>query len=183
MKSPPKLNISYGDYSLEQHNIVEYLGCYLDSNLNGKSKARRVLKKISTKLNYSSRRLLCNALIQSHFDYGCTSWYPLLNKAFKTNLQIAQNKYIRFCLELPPRGHISSSHFRKINWLAVKHRVELCTFTTVFKYWKGIAPSYLNDMFMPSLNNYNTRSQMALDVEQIKDKKVCHFLDQRSGIR
>ena len=87
MKSPPKLNI-YGDYSLKQHNTVEYLGCYLDSNLNRESMARRVLKKINTKLNflwkqciylkYSSRRLLCNALVQPHFDYGCTSWYPLL---------------------------------------------------------------------------------------------------------
>ena len=83
MKSPPKLNISYGDYSLKQHNTVEYLECYLDSNLNDESMARRVLKKINTKLNllwrqgnylnYSSRRLLCNALIQPHFDYGCTS--------------------------------------------------------------------------------------------------------------
>ena len=45
MKSPPKLSISYGDYSLKQHNTVEYLGCYLDFNLNGESIARRVLKK------------------------------------------------------------------------------------------------------------------------------------------
>ena len=155
--------------------------------------ACRALRKINTKLNflwrqsnylnYSTRRLLCNALLQSHFDYGCTSWYPLLSKVLKTKLQIAQNKCIHFCLELLPRGHISPSHFRKINWLPVERRVELSISTTVFKYWKGIAPSYLNDMFMPSLNNYNTRSQMALDVEQIKDKKVCHFLDQRSGIR
>ena len=50
MKSPPKLNISYGDYSLKQHNTVEYLECYLDSNLNDESMARRVLKKINTKL-------------------------------------------------------------------------------------------------------------------------------------
>ena len=82
----------------------------------------------------------------------------------KTKLPIAQNKYIRFCLELPSRVHINPSHFRKINWLPVESRVELCTSTTVFKYWKGIAPSYLNDIFMPSLNNYNTRSQMALDI-------------------
>ena len=108
--------------------------------------------------------MLCSALIQPHFDYGCTSWYPLLSKALKTKLQIAQNKCIRFCLELPPRGHISPSHFRKINWLPVERRVELCTSTTVFKYWKGISPSYLNDMFMPSLTNYNTRSQMGLDI-------------------
>ena len=71
----------------------------------------RVLKKINTKLNfwwsqsnclsYLSRRLLCNALIQSDFDYGCTPWYPLLSKTITTKLQLAQNKYIRFCLELP----------------------------------------------------------------------------------
>ena len=56
MKSPPKLSISYGDYSLKQHNIVEYLGCYLDSNLKGASMARRVLKKINTKLDFLWRQ-------------------------------------------------------------------------------------------------------------------------------
>ena len=151
--------------------------------------ARRVLKKISTKqnflwnqssyMNYSSRILLCNTLIQLHFDYGCTSWYNLLSKA---KLEIAQNKCIRFCLELPPRGHISPSHFRKINWLPVERRVELCTSTTVFKYWKGIAPSYINYMFMPSLNNYNARSQIALDIplcRTIKWQKSMSFLGPR----
>ena len=48
--------------------------------------------------------------------------------------------------------------WNKINWLPVERRVELCTAATVFKYWKGIVPSNLNDMFMPSLNNYNTKS-------------------------
>ena len=115
-------------------------------------------------MNYSSRRLLCNALVQPHVDYRCTSWYPVLSKALKTKFQIARNKCIHFCLELPPCGHINSSHFRKINWLPVERTVGLCTSPTVFKYWRGIAPSHLNDMFMPSLNNYNTRSQMALDI-------------------
>ena len=100
-KSPPKLNI-YRDYSPKQHSIVGYLGsvgCYLDSNLNGESMVGRVLKKINIKitflcrqsnyLNYSSKRLLCNALIQPHFDYRCTSWYPLLSRAWKTELHIA----------------------------------------------------------------------------------------------
>ena len=106
MKSPPKLSISYGDCSLKQHSIVEYLGFYLDSNLNGNSLASRVLKKIKTKLiflwrqsnylNYSSRRLLCNALVQPHFDYGRTSWYPLLSKTLKTKLQIAQKRAYAF---------------------------------------------------------------------------------------
>ena len=45
IKSPPKLNISFGDYSLKQRNTVEYLECYLDSNPNGESVACRVLIK------------------------------------------------------------------------------------------------------------------------------------------
>ena len=40
-----------GDYSLNQYNTVEYLGCYLDSDLNKETMARRVLKKINTKPN------------------------------------------------------------------------------------------------------------------------------------
>ena len=44
MKSPPKLSISYGDYSVKLHNTVEYLRCYLDSNLNGEPMACRILK-------------------------------------------------------------------------------------------------------------------------------------------
>ena len=122
-------------------------------------------------MNYLSRRLLCDALIQPHVEYGCTSWYLLLSKALKTKLQIVQNKCIHFCLELPPHGHINPSHFRKINWLPVERRVELCTSTTVFKYWKIIAPSYLNDMLMSSLNNYNTRSQMALGIPVCRTNK------------
>ena len=67
----------------KQHNTKEYLGCYLDSNLDGESMALIVLKKINIKLlflwrqcnylNYWSRRLVCNALVQPYFDYGCTS--------------------------------------------------------------------------------------------------------------
>ena len=70
------------------------------------------------------RRLLCNPLIQPHFDYGCFSWFPRLTANLKLKLQKAQNKSIRFFLNLPPRSHIDPSHFRKINWLSVGDRVE-----------------------------------------------------------
>ena len=87
------------------------------------------------------------------------------SKALKTKLQIAHNKCICFCLRLPPRGHTNPSHFRKINWLRVEHRVELCTSTTV----NTVIASYcLDDIFI----------QMALDMRQ----KSSHFFVQRSGI-
>ena len=69
---------------------------------------------------------MCNALIQPHFSCGCSSWCPLSKENLKLKLQKAQNKCIRVCLNLPPRSHIDSLHFRKINWLPVSDRVEYC---------------------------------------------------------
>ena len=163
MKNSLTLSISYGDYSLKLHNNVEYLGCYLNSNLKGESMACRVLKKINTKpnflwrqsnyLNYLSRRVLCNALIQPPFDYGCT--FANCSKQVNTFLLGAS---------VLSRDNINPPHFRETNWHPIEGRVEFCTSNTVFKFRKGIAPSYLNDMFKSSLNNYNTRSQTALDI-------------------
>ena len=75
------------------------------------------------------RRLLGNVLIQLHFDYGCSSWFPLLKKNLKLKLQKAQNKRIHFCLNLLLRSHVNPSHFRKINWLLVSEsRILYCKY-------------------------------------------------------
>ena len=139
-----EINISFAGHSIKQHETVQYLGCQLDSKLSGEAMASKVLKKINAKLKFLYRqskyltpvyrRLLCNALIQPHFDYECSSWFPLLKKNLKLKLQKAQNKCICFCLNLPPRSHINPSHFRKINWLPVSAIVEYCIANIVFKY-------------------------------------------------
>ena len=70
--------------------------------------ALNVASKINTLLNKflspQLRRLLCNALIQPHFDYACSVWYPNLNKKIKTKLQTLQNKCVRFCLQLDSKA-------------------------------------------------------------------------------
>ena len=68
-------------------------------------------------LSLSLRRLLCNALIQPHFDYACAAWYPLLNKRLSKRIQIAQNKCIRYCLNLDNKAQVGTNEFLKINWL------------------------------------------------------------------
>ena len=116
-----EINISFAGHSIKQHETVEYLGCQLDSKLSGEAMASKVLKKINAKLKLlhrqiryvtpAYRRLLCNALIQPHFDYGCSSLFPLLKKTLKLKIQKAQNKCICFCLNLTLRSHINPSHF------------------------------------------------------------------------
>ena len=61
------------------------------------------------------RRLLCNAIIQTHFDYACSAWYPNLTQKLKKKLQVMQNKCIRFCLQLDKVPTISHKEFKDLN--------------------------------------------------------------------
>ena len=92
--------------------------------MSGEPMAYKTIKKINSRLNdlfrkkqfltTSLRRLLCNALIQPHFDYA---WYPNLSKKLKNKIQTSQNKCVRFCLNLNKMAHISQNEFEKLNWL------------------------------------------------------------------
>ena len=50
-------------------------------------------------LSQSLRRLFYNALIQTHYDYAYSAWYPNLNNRLKSKLQILQNKCISLLSE------------------------------------------------------------------------------------
>ena len=151
------LTIKHQDITLKQYKIVTYLGCLLDEKNSGESMALEVIKKINGKLKFlwrkqkflnpCLRRLLCNALIQPHFDFAVSSWYPNLNKGFTDKLQICQNKCIRFCLGMGNRDHIGSIEFKKINWLPVQTRFEQCINVHVYKYINNESPVYMNEIF------------------------------------
>ena len=123
-KSKP-LNIQYNDIKIKQYSKITYLGCIFDETLSGKSMAIHVINKINCRLrflyrqnrflNFSLRRLPCNAMIQPFFDYACNAWYPNINKKLKMRLQAAQNECIRFCLKSNDRSTINSEDFEKIN--------------------------------------------------------------------
>ena len=86
-----KLNIKCGDIQIKQHSKVKYLRYMLHETMSGEIMALSVLNKINNKLKFEEkqknrfltptlRRLLYNALIQQHFDYACSAWYPNLTK-------------------------------------------------------------------------------------------------------
>ena len=108
-----EVNITYNNNGIKQHRMVEYLGCCLDANLSGELMAMKSLRKINTKLqflcrqneflNLKLRRLLHNSLILPHFDYACISWYSLISQKMRKELQVTQNRCIRFCSKLNSR--------------------------------------------------------------------------------
>ena len=93
IKRAEPLNIVSGNVKIKQYSKVTYLGCILDESLSGESMAFHVLNKIGSRLrflyrqnrflNNPLRRLLCNAMIHSFFDYACSAWYPSLRKDFQ----------------------------------------------------------------------------------------------------
>ena len=127
------LNIRHGDTKIKHRTKITYLGCILDNDLSGKSMVTKVLGLITGRLKflyckqnfliYSLRRLLCNALIQPHYDYACSAWYPSLYKQLLKKIQISQHKCTRYCLKLDNRAHIGANDFKEINWLPTKERV------------------------------------------------------------
>ena len=74
-----------------------------------------------------------------------------------------------FCLELQCRGQISHSNFREKTgyWLSA---VLKYVFQLLFLNNEN-EPSYINDIFAPSLNNYNNGSQMTLDIPLCRTNK------------
>ena len=106
LKQDNNLDIRYGTVHIKQYHTVTYLGCVLDENLSGEPMALQVIKEISTRLLFlyrknrfmsqTLRRLLCNAIMQSHFDHACSAC-------------------VRFCLNLNNRYHIGLTRFEKNN--------------------------------------------------------------------
>ena len=126
--------------------------------MSGESMAHKVTSKVNARLKFlhrknkyltpNLRRLLCNALMQPHFDYDCSAWYPNLSKKLKYRIQTSQNKCIRFCLQLDKMSHISQKESEAINWLPIKERYNQCVNSIVFKYFDNQCPHYLNEVFM-----------------------------------
>ena len=124
----------------------------------------KLLYQHSRYLTPAYKRLLCNVLIQPHFDYGYSSQFPMLKKNLKLKLRKPQNKCICLCLNLSLRSHIDPSHFRKTDWLPASDRVEYRIANTVFKYWNVIVLGYIHEIFKLSLCRCNKRSEMVLDI-------------------
>ena len=111
IKSARKLNVKYKNIKIKQHSQVTYLGCVLDETLCGEPMTLKALNKINGKLKFLYRknkfltatlcRMLCNAIIQLHFDYACSAWYPNLNEKLKKKIQILFNHlFLTFILPI-----------------------------------------------------------------------------------
>ena len=139
------------DTTITQHTKISYLGCLLDEDLSGESMANKVLGKINGRLKFLHRknefltaplrRLLCNALVQPHFDYASSAWYPNLSKKMLKKLNVAQNKCIRFCLQTGNRKHVGYAEYERIDWLPTELRYHQSVCALVHNFFENKCPA------------------------------------------
>ena len=99
-------SINCNGMTISTSSSVKYLGVTLDNTLSRDSIASNVIKKANERLkflyrhsnclNFKSCKTLTSALKMCHFDYTCSSWYSALSQKYKNQLQIIQNKIVRF---------------------------------------------------------------------------------------
>ena len=161
--------------AVKQVTSVKYLGVILNSCMDGKAHAENVLRQCAGRLSFlyrnaflmdfSTRKILCSALIQPYLDYCASSWYGCLTQHLKLKLDILQRKMVRFVFSLGHMDHVDSSDFKKLSWLVFSDRVKFFRLCHVFKIKTGNAPSYLIDSFVPlsETHSYGTRGSTSND--------------------
>ena len=146
--------------------------------------ALNIVNKIKSKLKFLYRKnsfltpvlrcLLCNTLLQPHFDNPCSVWYPDLTKKLKYRIQATQDKCMHFYLQLDKLKHISHEEFDCLNWLLMTHRSKQCANAIVFKYFNEQFPNCLNKVFDVAIdNNFQLRSSF--------QKLKCPFRKTNTG--
>ena len=103
IKRLQKLEIIYNNIQIKQYSGVAYLGYIFEESVSGESMANKVINKVNARLRFlhrkneyltpNLRRLLCYALIQSHFDYACSAWYPNFSKKLTNNSNSAKQMH------------------------------------------------------------------------------------------
>lgn len=160
-------SIKMGEHNIKAKNSVKYLGLTMDNCLSGDSIVANIVAKTSARLkfcyrhknslNLHARKTLVTSLVQCYFDYAVSSWYSGLNKANRKKLQVAQNKLVRFILDLNPRSHIGQRELNQINFLNTQDRADQLMLGHMFNIYHQTAPAYLNQKFCAVSHHYGTR--------------------------
>ena len=117
-----KLNISYRSLKIKQClEEVTYLSC-IETNLR-RVNGTNIVSKINIYLIFFHQKnkflppqlrwLLCNALIQPHFNYACSAGTPTSIKKSKQSYKLFKTKvYICFYLQLDNKACVGITEFK-----------------------------------------------------------------------
>ena len=168
----PSFSIKFNNIDIVGKSSLKYLGSIIENDLSGKESVDNIIKKANGRLKFlyrhknvlsrETRKILSMALVQSHIDYACMSWYFNLTDVLQSKLQVLQNKMIRFILGLGNREHVGRREFSRINCTNIENRVKQLGLNIVHKIFYIKKPEYLlcNFVRASDVHGYSTRNSV-----------------------
>ena len=113
---------------------------------------KKFLYRQSRYQSYPLKRMLCNTLIQPHYDFACCSWY-LNFKVTKNYVKVTKN-YVTDNSDFSQQVLFGAkrqepyleNNFKKINWLLVSNWVDQCLVLTAYNFKNALSPKYMADI-------------------------------------
>lgn len=153
---------------IERVDKIKYLGVIINDRLSLNdqiekctSKAAQkvnMLKRMSNKLTFDTKKIIFNTVIQPNFDYCSTLYLNTTNEQI-VNMQKIQNRGMRIILKcdfLTPKKFMLDA----LGWLSIAQRIRYNALVMVFKIKNGLVPQYLNDdvTFINEAHSVNLRN-------------------------
>ena len=151
-------SIQVGEDQIAPVTSVRNLGVIFDSNLKMDMHITKACQKAYFHLHnirrirkFLSQDAMCtiiHAFVTSQIDY-CNSLMNGLPESLTKKLQRVQNTAARLVFDLRKCDRITPA-LVTLHWLPVKYRIEFKTLLLIFKGLHGMAPSYIQEMLVPS---------------------------------
>ena len=149
---------------ISKTDTVKYLGVSIDNKLKWNVHTEHVrqralaalstIKRSSSFLPSSTRKLLFNCLVRPHLDYCSVVWHSC-KPTISQRIERIQNYGMRIILNKPPRT--SSSTLREqLGWTTLHKRRHMFMLAQVHKCLLNQAPAYLADKFRLNSTMYST---------------------------
>lgn len=152
------------------------LGLILDTGLRFSEHVNKCIKKAfgNLKLIYSQRsilnqhlrKLLCDSLVLSQFNYCDTVYGPCLRQYDSNRIQLIQNSCVRLIKGIRRGDHGISAALRELNWLTMAERRNLHSMVLFNKIITEKSPQYLYNkiMFRVDIHSMNVRDKYTITI-------------------
>lgn len=153
--------------NIERVNCIKYLGVHIDDHLKFdnqivelvKKTAPKinVLKRISKKLTFDTRKIIYYSIIAPNFEY-CSTLYMACSNAQLNEIQKLQNRAMRIILNCEygtPRVFMLNA----LDWLSISQKIKLNTLIMIYKMKNAMLPDYLSEKikYNSDTHSINTR--------------------------
>lgn len=162
------LDIKIKDSQLPVVESARNLGVIIDAELKFEDHVKHLIQKSYFKLKLlygnrhffkpETRKLLCDSLILSNFNYCYQVYGPFLSQFWQTKLQRLQNSCLRFIFSIKKYQRISHT-LKLANWLNMKDRLYLQNVALIHRVLSDRKPGYLcrKIRFRTDVHNINIR--------------------------